>query len=96
MVPKSSPSNTLQVESAASGPRGAAGRAGPGRVGASSPVEVLGAANGDEAIGVSQLGETPQLVVVLEAGADRHGRNGNVSGARKGNRARNGNGNEAG
>lgn len=106
MVPKSSPSNTLQGETAASGPRGVARRAGPGRVGAPSPVEVLGAADGHEAIGVGELGETAQLVVVLEAGADRHGRNGNASGAGNGNRngagsgtknkAENGNGNGAG
>lgn len=38
-----------------------------------SPVEVLGAADGHEAVGVGQLGEAADLVVLLERGSDGHG-----------------------
>lgn len=76
MVPNSSPSKTLQGESAVRvRPRGSPRRRRPGRaLGAPSPVEVLGAADSHEAVGVGELGEAAQLVVVLEAGADGHGR----------------------
>lgn len=48
-----------------------------------SPVEALRAPDGHQAVGVGELGETPDLVVVLEAGPDRHGGKSSGSGAEK-------------
>lgn len=38
----------------------------------SSPVEVLRAADGHQAVGVGEFGEAAHLVVLLEGGSDRH------------------------
>lgn len=48
---------------------------------AESPVEALRAPDGHQAVGVGELGEAPDLVVVLEAGPNRHGQKGTGTGS---------------
>lgn len=64
--------HTHPADDAAAGDGGVHHRDGPEELPLEDAVEVLGAADSHEAVGVGELGEAAQLVVVLEAGADGH------------------------
>lgn len=65
--------HTHPADDAAAGDGGVHHRDGPEQLPLEHAVEVLGAADSHQAVGVGELGEAAQLVVVLEAGTDGHG-----------------------
>lgn len=69
--------HTHPADDAAAGDGGVHHWDGPEELSLEDAVEVLGAADSHQAVGVGKLGEAAQLVIVLEAGADvvHHGRN---------------------